>query len=160
MPALIPSVTRMCPRIRFEIRGVWPTTMASTVVGFSRSAIWRIGPSHGTAGALPTALLPVAVPSWTTTTWTSTPRLASRRDSAATRRASSRNASPLVAPAETSSGVSSSAAPITPTRTPLTRKTFDGVTQAGVLRELSRTMLVARNGKFARSWWASSRSSP
>jgi hypothetical protein len=32
VPALIPSTIRMLPRIRFEMRWVWPTIMASTVV--------------------------------------------------------------------------------------------------------------------------------
>ena len=159
MPALIPSVTRMCPRIRFEIRCVWPTTMASTVVGFSRSAIWRIGPSHGTAGVLPTALLPVAVPSWTTTTWTPTPRLASRWDSAATRRLVEEREPPRRSRGHQLRRLLERGADHAHPHA-VDLKTFDGVTQAGVLRELSRLRLVARNGKFARSWWARSRSSP
>ena len=37
---------RMLPRIRFEMRCVWPTIIASTVGSCSASAIPRIGPSH------------------------------------------------------------------------------------------------------------------
>ena len=159
-PALTPSVIRMCPRIRFETRWVWPTTIASTVVLWSSSAIPRIGPSHGAPAALPIGFRPREVPSWITTTWTFTPCLRSRSDSALIRGPSSRNASPSVAPAFTSSGVLSSSAPITPTLMPLTVNTFDGVTHGGVSPVSSSTMLVARNGKFARAWWASSRSRP
>ena len=74
--------------------------------------------------------------------------------------ASSANVSPAVAPALTSSGVSLSAAPITPTLTPLTVNTFDGVTHGGSSPVAVSKMLVARNGKLARAWWASSRSMP
>ena len=81
-PALMPSVTRMSPRIRFDTRWVWPTTIASTVVSWSASAMSRIGPSHAAPGVLPTGLLPSAVPWWMTTTWTLTPCRRSRSDSA------------------------------------------------------------------------------
>ena len=64
------------------------------------------------------------------------------------RGASSRNVSPAVAPADTSSGVFLSSAPITPTCTPLTVNTFDGVTQSGRLPVAVSTMFVARNGKL------------
>ena len=59
-----------------------------------------------------------------------------------------RNVSPAVAPAETSSGVFSSSAPMTPTLTPLTLNTTDGVTQSGASPVAVSTMFVARNGKF------------
>ena len=68
--------------------------------------------------------------------------------------------SPSVAPAATSSGVSSSPAPITPTLTPLTWNTTDGVTQSGASPVSASTMLVARNGKSARACCSSSRATP
>ena len=80
----------------------------------------RIGPTHGAPGALPIGLSPKLVPWWMTTTWTFTPSLRRRSDSALIRAASGRNVSPAVAPAETSSGVLRSSAPMTPTLMPLT----------------------------------------
>ncbi len=120
----------------------------------------RIGPSQAVAAVLPAAFVPEAVPWWITTICTFTPRLRSRSDSALMRGASSRKVSPAVAPAETSSGVSFSSAPITPTFTPLTVNTFDGVTQLGACPVAVSTMLVARNGKCARACWACSRATP
>ena len=133
MPALMPSVIRMLPRIRFEMRCVWPTIIASTVVSWSSSAMPMIGPSHGTPAAFPIVFWPRDVPSWMTTIWTLTPSARSRSDSALIRGPSSRNLSPAVAPAETSSGVLSSSAPMTPTWTPPTVNTAEGVTQGGSL---------------------------
>ena len=89
--------------------------------------------AHGTPAALPIGLRPTFVPWWMTTTWTLTPSLLRRSDSALIRGASARNVSPAVAPAETSSGVVSSSAPMTPTLTPLTVNTTDGVTHGGCL---------------------------
>jgi hypothetical protein len=100
------------------------------------------------------------VPWWMTTTWTLTPSLRKRSDSAAIRGASSRNVRPSVAPADTSSGVFFSPAPMTPTLTPLIVNTTDGVTQSGASPVAVSTMFVARNGKLARSWCMSSRSTP
>ena len=73
------------------------------------------------------------VPSWMSRTWTLTPAFLSRLDSARIRPSSGRKVRPSVAPAETSSGVVSSSAPMTPTLVPLTVKTLDGVTQSGRL---------------------------
>ena len=67
---------------------------------------------------------------------------------------------PSVAPAATSSGVSLSPAPMTPTFTPLTRNTIDGVTHGGAWPVAASTMLVARNGKSARAWCWSRRATP
>ena len=159
-PALTPSVMRMFPRIRFETRCVWPTIIASTVVLCRASAMSRIGPTHGVPAVLPTVFVPKFVPWWTTTTWTFTPRLRKRSDSALIRAASGRNVSPAVLPADTSSGVFWSSAPMTPTLTPSTLNTTDGVTHGGVAPVTASTMLVARNGKSARSWWAMRRVSP
>ena len=133
VPALMPSVIRMLPRIRFEMRCVCPTIIASTVVSCSASAMPRIGPVQARRARCRSAFVPAAVPWWITTTCTFTPCARRRSDSAWIRGASSRNVSPAVAPAETSSGVFCSSAPITPTLTPLTVNTFDGVTQSGAL---------------------------
>ena len=76
------------------------------------------------------------------------------------RASSGRNVSPAVAPADTSSGVVSSSAPMTPTLTPLTVKTFEGVTHDGGCPVAVSTMLTARNGKFALACWARSRGTP
>ena len=113
----------------------------------------RIGPVHGMPAALPVGLSPSAVPWWMTTTWTFTPCALRRSDSALIRGASSRNVSPAVAPAPTSSGVDCSSAPMTPTLTPLTLNTTDGVTHGGSLPVAVSTMFVARNGKCARCCW-------
>ena len=58
-------------------------------------------------------------------------RGAAARDSASIRGASSGTSDPRWRRRRPAPGVSSSPAPITPTLTPLTRNTFDGVTQAG-----------------------------
>ena len=146
----MPSVTRMSPTIRLDTRWVCPATMASTVVSPSASAMATIGPSHGTAAAVPsTALVPFAVPSWITTICTSTPRAAAASTPRRSVRPPGRNFRPAVLPADDEFRAWSPApAPITPTRTPLTRKTVDGVTQSGAFPVASSTMLVARNGKF------------
>jgi hypothetical protein len=102
----------------------------------------RIGPCQGTP-AFPIGFEPTFVPWWTTTTWTLTPSFRSRSGSALIRGASSRKDRPAVAPAETSSGVFSSSAPITPTGTPLMLKTFDGVTHGGALPVDVSTMRAA-----------------
>ena len=73
------------------------------------------------------------MPWWITTTWTLTPCFLSRCDSALIRVASSRNVSPAVASAETRSGVDCSSAPMTPTLTPLTLNTTDGLHPVGCL---------------------------
>ena len=86
-----------------------------------------------------------------TTTWTFTPRLRSFADSRRMRSASSRNTRPAVASARTSSGVIRTVEPITPTRTPLTRKTADVSIHGGSRPVDSSTMFVDRNGKSARS---------
>ncbi len=106
------------------------------------------------------ALVPDAVPWWMRTIWTLTPSRRSRSDSALIRSVSGRNVSPAVAPADTSSGVSWSSAPITPTFTPRTVKTTDFRTHDGRRPVAVSTMLTARNGKFARAWWARRRSTP
>ena len=69
------------------MRWVWPTSIASTVVSWSWSAIARIGPSQATPAALPMGFWPLAVPWWITTTWTLTPLRRSRSDSALIARA-------------------------------------------------------------------------
>ena len=122
--------------------------------------ICMIGPCHAAAGRLATRLAPSVAPSWMTTTCTRTPMRRSLRDSRSMRSASSRNSSPAVASARTSSGVVRTTEPMTPTRIPPTRNTVEPRSQSGVSPVSSSTTLVARNGKFARSWWANSRSSP
>jgi hypothetical protein len=97
-------------------------------VSCSASVISLIGPIHGFAGWPSIRLAPSAAPSWMTTIWIRTPCARSRWDSARMPWASGRNFKPAVLPAATSSGVSCTVAPITPTRTPLTRITFDGST--------------------------------
>ncbi len=110
-----------------------------------------IGPSQGSDGALAIRLAPSTAPSWITTICTLMPRRRSRSDSAAMAGASSVKVRPAVAPALTSSGVVLTTAPMTPTRTPLTRKMADGVTQLGGRPVAVSTMLAPRNGKLARS---------
>ena len=74
MPALMPSVIRMWPRMRFETRWVWPTIIASTV-----RVLQRVGDAEDRAvprrrpASLPIGLAPDAVPWWMTTIWTLTP---------------------------------------------------------------------------------------
>ena len=63
-------------------------------------------------------------------------------------------------PGLTSSGVLRTTEPITPTLTPLTRKTADVFIQAGSLPVAVSMMLVARNGKSARAWCLRIRSIP
>jgi hypothetical protein len=53
-----------------------------------------------------------------------------------------------------------SSAPITPTLTPSTVKTTDGVTHGGRTPVAVSTMFVARNGKSARAWCSSNRATP
>ena len=106
---------------------MWPTIIASTVV-----SVQGLGDVDDRArpracpAVLPTVFVPAAVPSWMTTICTWTPRARRRSDSAVMRSASSRKVRPAVAPAETSSGVVSRPAPMTPTLTPLTLKTTEG----------------------------------
>ncbi len=76
------------------------------------------------------------------------------------RGASSRNVSPAVAPARDELGVDCSSAPMTPTLTPLTLNTTDGVTHGGSSPVAVSTMFVARNGKCARCCWVFRRSTP
>ena len=124
MPALKPSTTGMRPMTVFAARCVWPAITRSTVVFCSLSTIPMIGPSHGAAGRPSIALAPAVAPSWMTTTCTRTPWRAELRrlalGSARPRRGTSR---PAVLPGLTSSGVLRTTEPMTPTRTPLTRKT-------------------------------------
>ena len=63
-------------------------------------------------------------------------------------------------PGLTSSGVLRTTEPITPTGIPLTQKTFEVSIQSGSRPVASSTTLVARNGKFARSWCIRIRSIP
>ena len=60
----------------------------------------------------------------------------------------------------TSSGVALTVAPITPTRTPLTRNTVEASSQSGVSPVSSSTMFADRYGKSARSMCSSSRGIP
>ena len=110
----------------------------------SAFTIPMIGPAHGAAGWPSIRFAPATAPSWMTTTWTFTPCRRSRRDSAAIRSASSTNSSPSVAPALTSSGVVFTVAPITPTRTPLTRTTVEASSQSGVSPVSSSRMFADR----------------
>ena len=108
----------------------------------------RIGPSQARRRRCRSGSTPSAVPWWITTTWTLTPcglqPLRLGLDPLAPRAGTSGRRS---LPAATSSGVFCSSAPMTPTLTPLTVNTFDGVTQSGALPVAVSTMFVARNGK-------------
>ena len=119
-----------------------------------------IGPSHGAAGRPSTAFAPAVAPSWITTTCTRTPRARSLADSRRIRSASSRNARPAVFSGFTSSGVVCTTEPITPTLTPLTRKTSEVCIHSGSRPVAVSTTLVARKGKSARAWCSRMRSIP
>ena len=158
-PALMPSVTRMLPthQVRDPV-GVADDHRVDRRVLEGWSAMARIGPSHGTPGALPIGFVPDAVPWWMTTTWTLTPCLRRRSDSALIRRPRAGRSGPAVLPARDELG---RALQLGADDADLDAVDVEDVRRldprAGACRSRSSTMLVARNGKSARACCASRR---